>query len=165
MNKLGNVVVAMSLIIVAVLVVLNWSSLMIPAPLNLIVAQVQAPLGVVMLGLAVVMVTLFLVAYLRNQIATLLETRKLHKEIERVQEEMQRVQGLADNAEASRVENLHQLIATEFRLLNERLGPVSAEQLPAYADREGTLRSLTELVTGREPTSRPASKPLGLTVE
>lgn len=150
MNKLSNVVAVVSLVIVAALVVLNWSSLMISAPLNLVVAQVQAPLGVVMLGLAVVMATLFLVAYLHNRIGTLLETRKLHKEIQRVQEEVQRVQGLADKTEASRIENLHQLIATEFRLLNERLSSVSTEQQSSHGDREGKLRSLTELVTGRE---------------
>jgi len=138
-NLLAWVVVAL----VAGLAALNWSTLMVSAPLDLVVAQIQAPLGVVMLGLAAVLVVVFFVAYLYNQIGSLLETRRLLKEI-------QRVQDLADKADASRVENLHQLIATEFRLLNERLNSVAAVAQQASADREGVPLSLTEIVTGRE---------------
>ena len=129
--------------LVAALAVLNWSTLMAPAPLNLVVAQVQAPLGVVMLGLAAVLVALFFVAYLRNQIGSLLETRKLLKEV-------QRVHDLADQAEASRIQNLHQLISTEFRLLNERLDPVATLTRPSSAEPDGNPMSLTEIVTRGE---------------
>ncbi len=146
MKQLSNVLAVVSSVIVAALIVLNWSSLMISAPLNLVVARVEAPLGVVILGLAAVLVTLFLVAYLHNQVGTLLETRKLLKEV-------QRVQGLADKAEESRVENLHQLIATEFRLLNERLSSVAPAAEPDSAAPEGRLRSLAAIVTGRERSS------------
>lgn len=149
MKKVSNVLPVACLLVVATLVVVNWSSLMISAPLNLLVAQVQAPLGVVMLGLAIVLVTLFLVAYLHNQIGSLLETRRLHREVLRVQEEIQRVQGLADKAEESRIENLHQLIATEFRLLNERLGALAQAPQPAKGERQDAPASLAEIVTGR----------------
>lgn len=148
MKQLSNVLAVLVLVIVAALIVLNWSSLMIAAPLNLVVAQVQAPLGVVLVVLAAILVALFLAAYLHNQVGSLLEIRKLHKEILRVQEEVQRVQGLADKAEESRLENLHQLIATEFRLLNERLG--SLAPAATGAGEEGRPRSLTEIVTGHE---------------
>jgi len=133
--------------LVAALVALNWSTLMVSAPLNLVVAQIEAPLGIVMLGVSGVLLALFFVAYLRHQIGSMLEARRLMKEI-------QRAQDLADKAESSRVENLHHLIATEFRLLNERLNtlatststststtPVSAEFKPL---------SMTEIVTGHE---------------
>ncbi len=119
MKRLSNWVAIVVVVVVSALVVLNWSALMTPAPLNLVVAQIDAPLGVVMLGLAGVLGALFFVAYLQHQIGSLIETRRLLKEV-------QRVQDLADKAEASRIENLHQLIATEFRLLNERLNSVVA---------------------------------------
>ena len=127
MKQLSNALVWVLLIFMGAFIVLNWSVLMTTATLDFVVAQVQAPVGVVMLGACAVLVALFFVAYLQNQISSLLETRRLLKEIQRVQE-------LADKAEASRLENLQQLMATEFRLLHERLGEarpsVTASLLP-----------------------------------
>ena len=72
-----------------------------------------------------------------------METRKLLKEIQRVQE-------LADKAEASRIENLHQLISTEFRLLNERMGSASVVHMPSHPQvNDPRPLSLTELVARR----------------
>jgi uncharacterized integral membrane protein len=130
--------------LVAALLALNWTTLTASAPLDLVVAQVQAPLGVVMLGLTAVLVALFLVAYLRNQISALIETRRLLKEI-------QRVQDLATKADESRIENLHRLIATEFRLLNERLNSSASVDHAASAEQTDRPLSLTDLVTRREP--------------
>lgn len=127
---------------IGVLVSLNWATLMAAAPLNLLVMQVQAPLGIVMLGLAGILVALFFIAYLRSQIGSLLETRRLLHEV-------QRVQALADTAEASRIENLHQLITTEFRLLNERLSSAANAQHPTVSEEKFSPVSLTEIVTGR----------------
>jgi ABC-type multidrug transport system fused ATPase/permease subunit len=119
MRRVSNLLAWGAVAVVAALIVLNWSTLTVPAPIDLVVAKIQAPLGVVMLGIAAVLVALFAFAYLQNLIGSLLETRRLLKEV-------QRVQSLADTAESSRIENLHQLIATEFRLLNERLNALSA---------------------------------------
>lgn len=128
MKRVSNLLAWGALAVVVALIVLNWPTLMTPAPLNLVFAEVQAPLGVVMLAITGVLVALFFIAYLQNLIGSLLETRRLLKEV-------QRVQDLADKAEASRVENLHQLIATEFRLLHERLNSVGAAPPPATSER------------------------------
>jgi mannitol-specific phosphotransferase system IIBC component len=152
MKRLINVVALGAVILVLALAALNWSTLSAPATLDLVVTQVQVPLGATMLGIAGVLVALLFVAYLSHQVGSLLETRKLLQE-------MQRVQNLADKAEASRLENLHQLIATEFRLLNERLSAAqAAREAPpgaaaALRDERQEFRpaSLTEIVTGREP--------------
>lgn len=130
--------------IVAALASLNWPTMMAEAPLDLVVARVQVPLGVVLLGVAGVLVALFFVAYLRTQIESLLEARRLLKEI-------QRVQDLADKAEASRIESLQRLIASEFRMLNERLDAAAAARAPAVtpANADGRPLSLTEIVTNR----------------
>lgn len=114
MKHLSTAVAAIVALLIVILAALNWSTLNAAAPLDLAVAQIQAPLGVVMLGLAGILVLLFFIAYLRTQITALVETRRLLKEI-------QRVHDLADKAEASRIENLRLMISAEFRSLNERL--------------------------------------------
>lgn len=143
MRRVSNLLAWGAFAIVAALCVLNWHTLMVPAPLDLVLWQVQAPLGAVLLAVAGVLLVFFLLAYLNNQVSSLMESRKLLKEI-------QRVQGLADKAEASRIENLHQLIATEFRLLNERMGSASAVSMSSASslDSQQPL-SLTELVARR----------------
>lgn len=142
MKRVSNILAWGALVIVAALCVLNWPTLTALAPLDLVVWQVNAPLGVVLLAVAGVLLLLFLIAYLRNQIGSLLETRKLLKEI-------QRVQSLADTAEASRMENLHQLISTEFRLLNERMASATVMPMPSEQEHDAQPLSLTELVARR----------------
>ena len=93
---------------------LNWTALTAPTSLNLLVAQVYAPLGVILLGLTGVFVALFFIATLYTRVAGLLESRRMLKELQRVQE-------MADKAESSRMASMHQMISTEFRQLNERL--------------------------------------------
>lgn len=144
MKRISNLLAWISLAVVAAFAALNWATLMAPASLNLLVAEVQAPLGIVMLGLAAVILALFFVAYLRSQIGSLLETRKLLMEV-------QRVQGLADKAEASRIDNLQHLMVTEFRLLNERLSTGAAAPAPREPQPEQPFRplGLTEIVAGQ----------------
>ena len=142
MKRVSNLLAWGALAIVAALCVLNWHTLMAPASLDLVLWQVEAPLGAVLLAMAGVLLAFFLVAYLQNQIGSLLETRRLLKEI-------QRVQDLADKAEASRIDNLHQLIANEFRLLNERMGSASLVTLPSQPHQDSRPLSLTELVARR----------------
>lgn len=137
MKRVTNLLAWGVVAIIGALAVLNWSTLTAPAPLNLVIAQVQAPLGVVMLGLAAVLAGLFLIASLGNQIGSLLETRRLLKEIQRVQE-------LADKAEVSRIESLHRLIADEFRALNARMDASGSTRPVAGGSREGGFDSTHE---------------------
>ncbi|MBK6981885.1 MAG: LapA family protein [Betaproteobacteria bacterium] len=131
MKRVTNLLAWGVVAIIGALAVLNWSTLTAPAPLNLVIAQVQAPLGVVLLGLAAMLAGLFLIASLGNQIGSLLETRRLLKEIQRVQE-------LADKAEVSRIESLHRLIADEFRSLHERLDSARPAAAPAIGSLDAT---------------------------
>lgn len=143
MKRISNLLAWGALAIVAALCFLNWHTLAAPAPLDLVLWQGEAPLGIVLLAMAGVLLAFFLFAYLNNQISSLLENRKLLKEI-------QRVQALADKAEASRMENLHQLISTEFRLLHERMGsPHVMAMAPDTQQDQPQPLSLTELVARR----------------
>lgn len=143
MHRISNLLAWGAAAIVVAFAALNWTTLMAPAPLDLLIMQIQAPLGVVLLGLTAALVALFFIAYLGNQIGSLLEARQLLKEI-------QRVQDLADKSEASRLENIHQLITTEFQLLNERLSHTVLPALPKVVDPEFKPYSLTEVITGHE---------------
>lgn len=143
MKRVSSILAWGALAIVAALCFLNWHTLTAPAVLDLVVWKGEAPLGVVLLAMAGVLLAFFLVALLNNQIGSLLESRRLLKEI-------QRVQALADKAEASRIENLHQLISTEFRLLNDRMGSASVMNMHADAQQDQPAPlSLTELVARR----------------
>ncbi len=146
MKQVSSLLAWGAVAIVAALAALNWSTLMAQAPLDLVVMQIQAPLGVVLLGMAGVLVGLFFVAYLRTQINSLIETRRLLKEI-------QRVQGLADKAEASRIEALHQLITQEFRLVNDRLSVIASKPVPAAESSESGPKPATEIGMGHKQLS------------
>ncbi len=139
MNRILNLLAWGAVVVIAALAVLNWSTLTAPAPLDLVIAQVQAPLGVVLLGVTAVLAAMFLVASLQNQIGSLLETRRLLKEIKRVQD-------LADKAEASRVESLHEHMATEFRQLNERIASLGAQSAAADEKRQAGSHSRADVV-------------------
>lgn len=110
---------ATSIGLVAALVVLNWPALLTTSPINLVVAEVHLPLGLLMPALAAVPLALFLVAYLHQRIRTLMDTRDLLREV-------QRAHDLADKAEASRIEALRQSMNEQFRRINERLDRLGA---------------------------------------
>ncbi len=117
-------------IAVAAIAALNWSLLSRLETVNLGVVDVQLPLGLTLLAVAAVLAALFFVASLQQTIGSLLETRKLLRD-------MQRVQELADKAELSRLESLQQSMNDEFTRVHQRLDALRATPasavLPAIA--------------------------------
>jgi len=140
MGRVLNLLAWGAVAVIVALSALNWSVLAAPAQLDLVIAHVQVPLGVTLLGVTAVLAALFLVASLQNQIGSLLETRRLFKEVKRVQD-------LADRAEASRIESLHEHLATEFRQLNERIASLDAAAGAAAKDRQGASPVSAEVAT------------------
>jgi len=102
---------ALTLFIVLVLVglfaLVNWPAFTTLTPLTLGVTTVQAPLGLVMLGLLLFLSLLFTMWAISLQGTALLETRRHTKELQ-VQRE------LADKAEASRFIELRSYLAAEL---------------------------------------------------
>lgn len=92
---------------VAVFAMLNWSVFTAPATLSLGVAHVQAPLGLVMLGLVAFLAALFLVFVVYLQTSVLLEARRHARELQANRE-------LADQAEASRFTELRGFLEAEL---------------------------------------------------
>lgn len=110
-----TVVLLLVLAAIGTFVAVNWSLFLAPATLSLVVATVEAPLGLILLGLMGVLTAVFLVVLVALQTRVLLEARRHARELKTQRD-------LADQAEASRFTELRQYIAGEFRTLEERLG-------------------------------------------
>jgi hypothetical protein len=101
------ILVAVVVLLTLIFTLLNWGALSAPAPINLLVTQVQGPLGVVILGLGAVLVALFVLLVLWLQAGMLLESRRQSRALAAQRE-------LADKAEASRFTELRQMLEGEF---------------------------------------------------
>ena len=79
---LRTIVLLIVLAAVALFAALNWGAFRAPATLSLGVAEVQAPLGLIMLGLIALLAALFLgyVVYLQSTV--LLEARRHARELQ-----------------------------------------------------------------------------------
>lgn len=87
---------------------LNWGNFTTPTTLSLGVEVIEAPLGLVMLGLLGLMTALFLVFMISGQASALMETRRHARELQAQRE-------LADQAEASRLNDLRTYLETEMK--------------------------------------------------
>jgi len=87
------------LAVVALFALAHWGAFTALAPLSLGVTTVQAPLGLIMLGLVVFVCVLFTAWMITMQAAALLEARRQTKAL-------QAQRDLADRAEASRFTEL-----------------------------------------------------------
>lgn len=122
--NLRSLLIMALLALLAIFAVSNWSVFMAPTRLNLLFAQVEAPLGLLMLGF-VVALTLVFSAYLAwFQMQALREGRRHAEEIRRQRE-------LADQAEASRFAELKQLIEQEFAAVRGEIA-TATNTLSAY---------------------------------
>ena len=105
--KVRTLLLLLTLVAIAVFTALNWSAFMTPTTLSLGVANVQAPLGLVMLGLVAFLAALFLVFVVYLQTSVLLEARRHARELQANRE-------LADQAEASRFTELRGFLEAEL---------------------------------------------------
>ena len=97
--KIRTLLLLMLLVAIAAFAALNWSAFMAPTTLSLGFAVVQAPLGLVMLGMLAFLTVLFLVFVVYLQTSVLLEARRHARELQANRE-------LTDQAEASRFTEL-----------------------------------------------------------
>ena len=111
---LRTVVLLVVLALIALFAALNWTAFVAPTTLSFGVAQVEAPLGLIMLGLLAVLTALFLayVAYLQTTV--MLEWRRHAKELQAQRER-------ADQAEASRFTELRAHVETRLTEIESSL--------------------------------------------
>jgi hypothetical protein len=96
--------------LIAVFSTLNWSAFIAPTTLSLGFTSVEAPLGLILLGIVALLTLLFLVYITYLQSTVLLESRRHARELQ-----LQR--DLAEQAETSRFNQLRTYMETELEKL------------------------------------------------
>lgn len=105
---LRSVVLLLTVLAIAALAALNWPALVAPSEMSLGVLSVQAPLGLIMLGLTALLGIFFVAYVLSLQGSVLMETRRHTKEMLAQRE-------LADRAEASRFTELRAYLEAQHQ--------------------------------------------------
>jgi uncharacterized integral membrane protein len=130
-------VVLLIVVVLGGFAALNWSAFAARVPLSFIVARVEAPLGLIMLGVLAALTLLYLAFAASMETHALLEGRRQARELDAERKR-------ADEAEASRYTDLRRYLETELGALRTLAGD-SLRQVVAHVDRaEETLRSEVE---------------------
>ena len=106
--KIRTLFLLITLFAITAFAALNWSTFTTPTTLSLGVAVVQAPLGLVMLGLLVFLIAFFLIFIVSMQTAELFASRRQAREVQANRE-------LAEQAEMSRFTELRGFLAAELQ--------------------------------------------------
>lgn len=132
---LRSVVLAILSLLALIFLILNWNGIMAPVPVNLIVNEVQAPLGLILL-MILGGLWLFGIAWaLMQQASTLVEIRRAYKEANANK-------SLADHAEMSRLEQTKESLRQEMTKNREELlaGIKEAVAVPAASAQDAQKR-------------------------
>ena len=104
------IIIVLSL--VSIFAVLNWSVIMAPTSIFMVFTTIQAPLGLIMLGLIILLVILFLIFIVYMQANVMADRRRMSRELELQRE-------LANQAEASRFNELRSYLEQAFKTQNQ----------------------------------------------
>jgi hypothetical protein len=105
---------------IAVFAFVNWSAFTTPTTLSLVFGTIQAPLGLIMLGLTALLAVLFIIYIVYQQAGAIVEARRATRDINAQRE-------LADRAEASRFTELRSFLESELRKLGTDIAAVQTE--------------------------------------
>lgn len=108
--KLRTVFLLIGVIVVAVFAAINWGAFTTPTTLSLLFGAVEAPLGLIMLGLTALLTVVFLFYAIFLQTSALLDARRHERELQSMRE-------LAEREESSRFTKLHQFFKEETQKL------------------------------------------------
>lgn len=132
--NMRSVLIGFTLVLLAIFALINWSAFTAPTALSLGFAEVQAPLGLIMLVMTGVVSGLFLIYIVFQQAGLILEARRYAKELKSHRE-------LADKAESSRFTELRGFLEAELSKLSAQ-NSQETQQLSARMD--GLERQLLE---------------------
>jgi len=104
---------------IAVFVAANWSVVAHPTPINFLIGAITAPLGLLILVIAVLIVCISLLSHGFARLNWRQERRSLTQEIDRQRQR-------ADQAEHSRVKELRDFLAQETGTIRDQLDRVLA---------------------------------------
>jgi uncharacterized integral membrane protein len=131
--RVRTVLVIVVMLLLTVFVAINWPAFVAPTMLNLLVVRIEAPLGLVMLGLQVLALLVFAVYIAMWQGAVLLQSRRHTKE-------MQAQRTLADEAEASRFTELRTMLHGEFEQLRSEMRDHANSVAATVGELDGRLQ-------------------------
>ena len=134
---LRTILIVLALAGLALFTAVNWSAFTTPTTLSVIFASVEAPLGLVLLGMVVLLAALFLIYVVYLQSSVLFETRRHARELHDQRE-------LAEHAEISRIQDLRGFLESQIRVFGQQ-SESSRADMSARLDRlESELRRSIE---------------------
>ena len=150
-----SILILIIALLIGGLAALNWGVLSTPSEVNLGLTTIQAPLGVLMLGLTVLLCVIFLAYVLSLQGSVMLEARRHNKEMTAQRE-------LADKAEASRFTELRQVLESQHAAgqsaLMARLGELESHLIARVQESDNSnaayMGQLEDRMRHTEPGSR-----------
>lgn len=122
---------------IVVFAAVNWTAFTTPTTLSFVATTIEAPLGLIMLGLMALLTMVFLAFAGFLQTSVLLEARQHAREL-KVQRE------LAEKAEASRFTELRTLLETRLLHIEEQSREVQAGVVKRLDQLEGEMRLAIE---------------------
>ena len=122
---------------VVIFAAINWNAFMAPTTLSVVVATVEAPLGLILLVVVGLLTLLFLLYVVYLQSSILVENRRNARELQAQRE-------LADQAEASRFSQLRSFLETELGRLEEKTEESKVGVLAKLEALERDLRLVVE---------------------
>lgn len=135
--SLRSILILVVLLFLVVFAAVNWTAFNTPTQLSLLVTEVHAPLGLIMLLITAVLAVLFLVYIVYLQTSVLIDARRNAKEIQSQRE-------LADRAEASRFTELRAYIEKEVEAMRVAHRAASDAVVSRVELAERTLRDELE---------------------
>jgi uncharacterized integral membrane protein len=122
---------------IAAFAAVNWGAFTTPTSLSLVFTTVQAPLGLIMLGIAAILTALFLVFLVYLQTSVIIEARRHTREL-RAQRE------LAEKAETSRFTELRTFLEAELPKLASQTAEIRTDVQTRLDQLDQNLRSAIE---------------------
>ncbi len=112
--SIRTVVILLLCVLSAVFLAVNWTGIVAPVPVNLLVKQVEAPLGLIIFIVLGLLLVAWIIWSFLQQAAALVDIRKAYKEARTNKQ-------LAENAEQSRIQASTKTLSQEFADLNAQL--------------------------------------------
>jgi uncharacterized integral membrane protein len=135
--NIRTLLVLLILGVIALFAAVNWSSFMAPTSISLLFANIQAPLGLIMLGFTALLTAVFFIFIAYLQGSMLVDARRHAHELK-----AQRT--LAEQAESSRIAELRSYLETKLPKLTEEIA-ASQVVVETRLDRlDQDLRSVVE---------------------
>ena len=110
---LRTVLILVVLAVLVIFVAINWNAFTVPTALSMLFTTVEAPLGLILLGIVALLTALFLIYVLYLQSSVLMENRRHARDLQTQRE-------LAEQAEVSRFSQLRYFLEEELRKLTDQ---------------------------------------------